>query len=73
MLTDLRLPRQVPHGSVVMFCGNFGVLLINSSWVNVDGGKRALDILEKMIEVTMMRGKQYHLQARPLVFWLTHI
>lgn len=52
------LGREVPHGSVVMFCGNFGVLLINSSWVNVDGGKRALDILEKMIEVTMMRGAQ---------------
>ena len=63
-LTDLSLPRQVSRGSVVMFCGNFGILLINSSWINVDGGKRALDVLEKMIEVTMMRGKQCNLQAQ---------
>ena len=28
-----------------------------SSWVNIDGGKAALDMLEKMVEVTMMRGK----------------
>ena len=39
------------------FCGNFGILLINSSWINIDGGKKALDMLEKMVEVTMMRGK----------------
>lgn len=35
------------------------MLLLNSTWINVDGGKRALDMLEKMIEVTMMRGKWY--------------
>ena len=31
--------------------------------------------LEKMIEVTMMRGKQCNLQAqtRPLVFWLSDV
>ena len=39
------------------FCGNFGIILLNSNWLNKDGGKKALDMLEKMIEVTMMRGK----------------
>ena len=43
--------------TLFFFCGNFGVLLINSSWINIDGGKKALDMLEKMVEVTMMRGK----------------
>ena len=43
--------------TIIFFCGNFGVLLLNSTWINVDGGKRALDMLEKMIEVTMMRGE----------------
>ena len=42
---------------LLFFCGNFGILLINPSWVNIDGGKTALDMLEKMVEVTMMRGK----------------
>ena len=41
-----------------LFCGNFGVILINTSWINIDGGKAALDMLEKMVEVTMMRGAQ---------------
>lgn len=39
------------------FCGNFGILLLNPSWLAIDGGRTALDILEKMINVTMMRGK----------------
>ena len=43
--------------ALFLFCGNFGILLINSSWINVDGGKAALDMLEKMVEVTMMRGE----------------
>ncbi len=38
------------------FCGNFGILLLNPSWLAIDGGRTALDILEKMINVTMMRG-----------------
>lgn len=42
--------------SLLFFCGNFGILLINASWINIDGGKKALDMLEKMVEVTMMRG-----------------
>ena len=41
---------------VICFCGNFGVLLLNPSWLSVDGGRTALDILEKMVNVTMMRG-----------------
>ena len=46
-----------PSTALFLFCGNFGILLINSSWINVDGGKAALDMLEKMVEVTMMRGE----------------
>jgi len=42
----------------IFFCGNFGILLINSSWINIDGGKKALDMLEKMVNITMMRGAQ---------------
>ena len=45
------------NSSLPFFCGNFGILLLNSSWINVDGGKTALDMLEKMVEVTMMRGE----------------
>jgi hypothetical protein len=41
-------------------CGNFGVILLNSGWTTTpdDYGKTALDLLEKMIEITMMRGAQ---------------
>ena len=41
---------------IICFCGNFGVLLLNPSWLSIDGGRTALDILEKMVNVTMMRG-----------------
>mmetsp|Transcript_5059 Transcript_5059/g.10661 ORF Transcript_5059/g.10661 Transcript_5059/m.10661 type:complete len:1565 (-) Transcript_5059:323-5017(-) len=44
--------------ALICFCGNFGILLLNSSWLSVDGGKTALDVLEKMVSVTMMRGAQ---------------
>ena len=47
---------QIEEGRLMLYCGNFGVILLNSSWINIDGGKKALDILEKMVEVTMMRG-----------------
>ena len=43
---------------LVCFCGNFGVLLLNPSWLSIDGGRTALDVLEKMVNVTMMRGAQ---------------
>ena len=45
------------EGQLILYCGNFGVILLNSAWINADGGEKALDILEKMVEVTMMRGK----------------
>lgn len=43
-----------------LFCGNFGIILCDPSWVTspADAGKTALDLLEKMIEVTMIRGAQ---------------
>eukprot|EP00931_Biecheleriopsis_adriatica_P026260 TRINITY_DN15999_c0_g2_i2.p1 TRINITY_DN15999_c0_g2~~TRINITY_DN15999_c0_g2_i2.p1 ORF type:complete len:1401 (-),score=231.76 TRINITY_DN15999_c0_g2_i2:11-4213(-) len=37
------------------FCGNFGLILINEAWKK---GSKAKDILEKMVQVTMMRGAQ---------------
>ena len=43
--------------TIPFFCGNFGNILINSAWINTDGGKKALEMLEKMVEVTMMRGE----------------
>lgn len=43
---------------IICFCGNFGVLLLNPMWMSVDGGRTALDVLEKMVNVTMMRGAQ---------------
>ena len=42
----------------VFLCGNFGIILLHKAWQNVDGGATALDILEKMVQVTMMRGAQ---------------
>merc|ERR1719491_791050 len=47
----------VNDNSVTLYCGNFGVLLLHEAWLN-NGGKSALDIIEKMVEVTMMRGAQ---------------
>ena len=41
----------------VAYCGNFGILLLNPTWLNIDGGRTALGVLEKMVEVTMMRGE----------------
>ena len=61
ILQQLYHTQPMQNGSsssaLFLFCGNFGILLINSSWINVDGGKAALDMLEKMVEVTMMRGE----------------
>ena len=44
----------------VFYCGNFGVILLSPAWTTTPGdrGKTALTLLEKMIEVTMMRGAQ---------------
>lgn len=44
--------------NTVFFCGNFGILLLHEAWSKADNGKTALDILETMIGVTMVRGAQ---------------
>ena len=38
-------------GYMTFFCGNFGILLLNSSWLSIDGGRTALDVLEKMVSL----------------------
>lgn len=54
-LLGLLSTQAAPH---VLFCGNFGVLLLHSAWTKVDGGSTALDILSTMVRVTSMRGAQ---------------
>jgi hypothetical protein len=60
VVTDLF--RWTPHHSnaftnkILVYCGNFGIVLLNPMWLSVDGGRTALQVLEKMVEVTMMRG-----------------
>jgi hypothetical protein len=44
--------------TMVFFCGNFGIIILHSAWLDDNGGSSALGILKKMIEVTMMRGAQ---------------
>ena len=70
IMTDLfgfvpSMDHRPPHDNLesrdsilICFCGNFGILLLNPAWLSIDGGKTALDILEKMVNVTMMRGAQ---------------
>ena len=45
-------------GLTTFFCGNFGLIVINSAWTSKDNGRHALDLLERMVNVTMMRGAQ---------------
>jgi hypothetical protein len=40
--------------SVLFFCGNFGIILLNPAWHHTD----ALDLLQEMVRITMMRGAQ---------------
>ena len=40
---------SIGNQCMTFFCGNFGVLLLNSSWLSIDGGRTALDVLEKMV------------------------
>ena len=41
------------------FCGNFGLILLNPAYTTTESRRKtALDILEKMISVTMVRGAQ---------------
>ena len=48
----------VPGRGARLLCGNFGIILINAAWAQSEGGRRAFDVLEKMVYVTMMRGAQ---------------
>ena len=43
---------------VVLRCGNFGMILLHHVWWTNEYQSVALDVLEKMIQVTMMRGAQ---------------
>ncbi len=59
LLTDLLgVYATTTSSKCVFYCGNFGVLLLHDAWTKADQGKTALDILERMISVTMMRGAQ---------------
>ena len=64
--TDL-LDIGIVHGTVIptLFCGNFGILLLNPAWQQGEIASTALDLLQKMIEVTMIRGAQ----SGGVVFW----
>ena len=44
--------------TITFFCGNFGVILLHSAWLDNNGGESVLKVLKKMIQVTMMRGAQ---------------
>lgn len=47
-------------GKTTFMCGNFGVIMLNDAWVRGDdNGKTVLDLLERMIAITMMRGGEY--------------
>ena len=46
------------NARTAMLCGNFGIVLLNAAWARSEGGRRAFDVLEKMVYVTMMRGAQ---------------
>ena len=43
----------------VFYCGNFGIILLHHMWFRDHVGRQAaLDCLERMVQVTMMRGAQ---------------
>ena len=48
--------RHVEFGGHWFRCGNFGLVLLNSAWAAAPEPMK--DILEKMAEVTMVRGAQ---------------
>ena len=60
LTTDL-LGFSILGGKTTFCCGNFGVIILNNAWVQTpgDNGKTVLDLLEKMISITMMRGGKY--------------
>ena len=47
-----------PTPSSIFYCGNFGIILLNHWWLKDNSKTVALDALQKMIEVTMLRGAQ---------------
>ena len=47
-----------PREPSQLLCGNFGLILLNHAWCCSENGKKAFDVLEKMVYVTMMRGAQ---------------
>lgn len=46
------------NATIIFECGNFGILLLQDAWIHTPGdhGQTALDLLEQMISITMMRG-----------------
>eukprot|EP00523_Entomoneis_sp_CCMP467_P020382 CAMPEP_0168849630 /NCGR_PEP_ID=MMETSP0727-20121128/11463_1 /TAXON_ID=265536 /ORGANISM="Amphiprora sp., Strain CCMP467" /LENGTH=1558 /DNA_ID=CAMNT_0008903533 /DNA_START=441 /DNA_END=5117 /DNA_ORIENTATION=+ len=46
-----------PTGTLVFCCGNFGMILLHHAWWT-KSSESAMDIMEKMVQVTMMRGAQ---------------
>lgn len=61
-LIGFGVARSKASSKILFFCGNFGIIMLNDSWVNTSGdyGKTVLDLLEKMISITMMRGGEYY-------------
>ncbi len=56
---DPLLPLYVGTIRQTFYCGNFGVILLSRTWFdNKETTSDALDTLQQMIEVTMMRGAQ---------------
>jgi len=53
LATDLFRLARAPAGTFL--CGNFGLIMLNLAWKR---DERALDVLEKMVRITMMRGAQ---------------
>jgi len=50
---------SIKTNTVTFYCGNFGLILLNPAYnATAKGCETALDILEKMISVTMVRGAQ---------------
>ena len=50
---------SINTNTLTFYCGNFGLILLNPAYsATAKGCETALDILEKMISVTMVRGAQ---------------
>jgi hypothetical protein len=51
------IPLAPVSSKCLFYCGNFGIIVLHHLWFE-QRGAAALDVLEKMIQVTMMRGAQ---------------